>query len=134
MALMARVKILGAAARFSDAHDLLRQAETDYPAATLPLDQFNRMLATSVLVHQAILATSWLLERFSASYGLTLGIEVSDAHPSAVTLQAEGNDARFLFTRSLFEWPACELIISRWAAIYPLVDAFMRSPHRTDGR
>jgi len=73
------------------------------------------------------------LERFRASYGLEFGIEVSEAHPSAVALRISGDEARFLFTRSLFEWPACEIIIGRWAAIYPLIDAFMRSPHRIDG-
>ena len=72
--------------------------ETNYLAETLRLDQFNRMLATAVLVHEAVLATSWLLKRYSASYGLALGVEVSDAHPSAVTLRVDGNDARFLLS------------------------------------
>jgi hypothetical protein len=131
--MMARVKLLGATGQLLDAHATLRRAQVDYPPATIPVSQFRQLILASVLVHETVLAKSWLLERFRASYGLEIGIEVSDAHPSAVNLRIKGDEARFLFTRSLYEWPACELIISRWTAIYPLFDAFMRSPHRLDG-
>ncbi len=133
MALVSRVKLLGATGQLSEARATLRRAHSDFPLATIDLGRFRQFLVASILVHEAALAAALLLRRFEASYRLEIGIEVTDAHPSGVNFRSSGDEARFLFTRSMFEWPACELIVSRWAGIYPLFDAFMRSPHRIDG-
>ena len=133
MALVARIKLLATAGQISSAQAMLRQAEIDYPVATIRHDWFRELLTAAIFAHGTALAAAWLSLRFRSSYGLEIDFESSSAPPRAVNLRIRKNDARFVFTHSLLALPAAEMILTRWVDAYILFDAFMDSPLRIDG-
>jgi hypothetical protein len=133
MALVARVKLLAAAGQVQDAQAGLRRIQSDYPVATIPPDWFRNLLAVSILVGGTTFTQAWLRERYNAPYRLEVEIETTNADPRVVNLRVRGDDARFLVARPSFDGPGWETILPRFADIYPLFDAFMRSSHRMDG-
>jgi len=133
VALMARVRLLGAAAQFAEARELLHCVSDNYPPAAIGMTSFRSLLVAGILMHCGDLAEAWLLERFRCPYKLKIDIAESGGDPRVAHLRVSGNEAWFLFADSLFSWANSEQLLGRWVDTYPLFDAFMTSSHRTDG-
>jgi hypothetical protein len=132
-AIIAEVKLLAAAGRFTEAEELLRRKHADFSLPAVHHGMFRNLLTAAILAHAHALAASWLVQRFKSLYEVIIEVVRSDLPADAVTFQVRGNTARFLLGHCLFE-PAREGLLQRWADIYPMFDAFMNSSHRVDGK
>jgi hypothetical protein len=133
MALVAQVKLLAAGRHLAHARKLLLVLESEYPIARADRDTFSRLFPAALMASAPDIALSWLTQRYIPSYSLT----VEPANPGLAVgvaiMRIHGRELRFQLSRGLFEFYAGDMILSRWAAMFPLWEAFMGSPYRMDG-
>ena len=132
-ATLAQAKLFGAEGRIPEAREMLQQAEARFPAATISGGLFRNLLTAAIVSQGGGLARTWLSTRYRTDYALDLHVTALPLPPEVVQLTVRANSAKFAFGAALFQSPACESLLQRWADIFPLFDAFMKSPHRVDG-
>jgi hypothetical protein len=130
--LSAQVKVLAVGGHFSHAHKLLRLLASEYSVVDGGLEVFRRLWPPAIMAHAPDLAVAWLTQRFKTPYRIEL--DVRPGLPVDVTfMRVHGDNLRFELSPDLFAFYAGDMILDRWACMFPLWDAFMRSPDRIDG-
>jgi hypothetical protein len=133
MALVAQVKLLAAGRHLSQAQKLLRLLESEYPVAEVDRDTFFRLFPAAILACDPDLALSWLRLRYKPSHQIAIEPAGPGLAVDVAIMRVHGDELRFQLSPALFEFHAGDMILSRWAAMFPLWDAFMTSSSRIDG-
>lgn len=130
--LTAEIKLLAMGGHFSHAYKLLRLLESEHDVAGGELEILRRLWPSAIMAHAPDLAAALVARRYNPSYQMEL--EIRPGLPVDVTLmQVRGDSLRFELSPALFEFHACEMVMDRLLCMFPLWDAFMRSPDRMDG-
>jgi hypothetical protein len=130
--LTAEIKLLAMGGHFSHAYKLLRLLESEHGVADGALECLRRLWPSAILAHAPDLAASLAQQRFRLSCQIELDIRPGLPVDVAV-MHVRGDTLRFQLSPALFEFFAAEMVLDRLLCMFPLWDAFMRSPDRIDG-
>jgi hypothetical protein len=130
--LTAQVKLLASGGYSSHAYQLLRLLETEHPVTDDGSESFRRLWASAILVHAADVAASLFNQRYQTRYPIELALE-SGLPPDVILMQVHGDNLCFRLSPDLFDFHGVEMVLDRWACMFPLWNAFMRSSKRIDG-
>ena len=130
--LIAEAKLLTMGGHFSHAYKLLRLLESEHGVADGDRENLGRLWPAAILAHAPDIAVSLVQQRFRLS--CQIEIEIGPALPVDVAIMdVHGDNLRFELSPALFEFFAVEMVLNRLLSMFPLWDAFMRSPDRIDG-
>ena len=130
--LIAEAKLLTMGGHFSHAYKLLRLLESEHGVADGDRENLGRLWPAAILAHAPDIAVSLVQQRFRLS--CRIEIDIGPALPVDVAIMdVHGDNLRFQLSPALFEFFAVEMVLNRLLSMFPLWDAFMRSPDRIDG-
>jgi hypothetical protein len=133
MALVAQVKLLAQGQHFTLAQKLLQLLDSEYAMERIDQGSFGRLFPASVYAHAPDLAASWLTRRYAANYEIVIDVTPAGLPRDVAIMRVAGNAVSLQLSHELFEFYAGDMILSRLGLTFALIDAFMKSKHRTDG-
>ena len=133
LALTTQAKILAARGSLAIAKKILQVVDSEYYLQSNDPAMIARFATAAIFAHDPGLAVSWLRRGCSSTCHVTIDPIAASLPAGIVILRIKGNEMNFQLSDLLFRSAGAEMLIGRWATIFPLFDSFMMSTERTDG-